>query len=133
MVNAAFTCGNPEEIRNTNDMVENQTQRLESFAMGNGLNSSTLGSQPECSLGNPPRVTRKGGIPAPSSQTATGVPKRKTQRCGICGREGHNRKSCQFQSEPLLNSQDEEFELLNRDDEADIYESDDCNIDMDVF
>lgn len=101
MVNAAFTCGNPEEIRNTNDMVENQTQRLESFAMGNGLNSSTLGSQPECSLGNPPRVRRKGAISAPSSQTATGVPKRKTQRCGICGREGHNRKSCQFQSEPL--------------------------------
>jgi len=111
-------------------MVENQTQRLESFAMSNGLNSSTLGSQPKCSLGNPPRVRRKGGIHAPSSQTATGVLKRKTQRCGICGRKGHNRKSCQFQSEPLLNSQDEEFELLNRDNEADIYESDDCNIDM---
>ena len=130
MVNVAFTCGNPEEICNTNDMVENQTQRLESFAMSNGLNSSTLGSQPKCSLGNPPRVRRKGGIHAPSSQTATGVLKRKTQRCGICGRKGHNRKSCQFQSEPLLNSQDEEFELLNRDNEADIYESDDCNIDM---
>lgn len=28
------------------------------------------------------------------------------------------------------NSQDEEFELLNRDDEAGIYESEDYNIDM---
>jgi len=97
--------------------------------MSNVLNSSTLGSQPECNLGNPSQVKRKWGIPAPYSQIATGVPKRKTQRCGIFGREGHNRKSSQFQSEPLLNSQDEEFELFNRDDEADDNDSEDCNID----
>lgn len=126
MVKAALQCGNPEEIRNTNDMVEKHTERMELVARSNGIDTTMLGS-----IGNPPRVRRKGGVPASSSQTATGGPKRKTQTCRICGAEGHNRTSCQFREEALLNSQLEELEMLNNVDENYDDDDEDCNIDMD--
>lgn len=126
MVKAALQCGNPEEIRNTNDMVEKHTDRMELVARSNGIDTTMLGS-----IGNPPRVRRKGGVPASSSQTATGGPKRKTQTCRICGAEGHNRASCQFREEALLNSQLEELEMLNNVDENYDDDDEDCNIDMD--
>ena len=94
MVNVAFQCGKPDEIRSKNEFVERQTKRLECFARSDDCESSMLGTQTGGSIGNPPRVRRKGEVPASSSQTPIGKPKRKTQKCGMCGFEGHNRKSC---------------------------------------
>ena len=131
MVNAAFQCGKPDEICSTNELVERQTERLECFARSDDRESSMLGTQTSGSVGNPPRVRRKGVVLASSSQTATGKPKRKTQKCGICGFERHNRKSCQLRDEAILNSQIlEDFEMTNHDEDDFNEDSEDCNIDL---
>lgn len=68
MVNDAFECGNPEIIRQTIDMVETQTELLEAIARGEDVDLSMMGTQTGGSVGNPPRVRRKGGITASSSK-----------------------------------------------------------------
>lgn len=50
----------------------------------------------KCSLRNPLRVRRKGGMSASTSKVEADKLTRKTQKCGICGTNGHNRKSCQL-------------------------------------
>lgn len=55
LLNAAFQCGNnPEEIRNTNDLVENQTERLELVGSTNRDEPSFMDTQTGGSIGNPP-------------------------------------------------------------------------------
>lgn len=115
-------------------MVENQTERLELVGSTNRDEPSFMDTQTGGSIGNPPppplQVRRKGRVPTSSSQTATFKPKRKTYKCGVCGAEGHNKKSCQFREEACLNSQLEEMEMIDHVDEDYANDIEDCNIDV---
>lgn len=60
LLKAAFQCGNnPEEIHNTNDWVEKQTERLQLVGSSNDDELSFLDSQAGGSIGNPPGLGKK--------------------------------------------------------------------------
>jgi len=105
MVNAAFECGDPEYLRSSIEMVETRTSLLEAVARGEEVSQSGVGLQTDCSVGNPPRMRRKGGGGAPLSTMRSDKFKRKANKCGLCGTVGHNRQSCHIRSESLTQSQ----------------------------
>jgi hypothetical protein len=105
-------------------MVEKHTDMLEAIGRGEDVDSCEFGLSTEGSLGNPPRVRRKGGA-GPSST-------RKPRKCTMCGKEGHNRQSCQVLMETIDQSQVSLMESFNHD-EDDLLEDDDYNIYMVCF
>jgi hypothetical protein len=130
MVNAAFECGKPEYIRSTIEMVDKHTDVLEAVCRGEDVALSRLGLETEGTLGNPPRVRRKGGAVASSSINATKKRKRKPQKCGNCGNRGHNRISCGSQEEAYIAPQTQMMETFNYDDDDLLEDNEDCNIIM---
>ena len=105
MVNAAFECGDPKYLRSSIEMVETRTSLLEAMARGEEVSQSGVGLQTDCSVGNPPRMRRKGGGGAPLFAMGFDKFKRKANKCGLCGTVGHNRQSCHIRSESLTQSQ----------------------------
>jgi hypothetical protein len=119
MVNALFECGKTEYLHSSIEMVEKYTDMLEAVGWGEDVDSCAFGFSTVGSLGNPPRVRRKGGA-SPSST-------RKTRKCTMCGKKGHNRQLCQVRMKTLGQSQVSLMESFNHD------EDDDCNIYMVCF
>jgi hypothetical protein len=70
MVNASFECGKTEYLHSSIEMVEKHTDMLEAVGRGEDVDSCAFGLSTEGSLGNPPRVRRKGGA-GPSSTRKT--------------------------------------------------------------
>jgi hypothetical protein len=85
MVNAALECGKPDFRRSTIEMVDKHTQVLEAIGKGKDITSSEFRLQTEGTLGNPPRVRRKGGVVGSASSSQSTKTRRKLQTCTSCG------------------------------------------------
>ncbi|CAK8531749.1 unnamed protein product [Lathyrus sativus] len=93
MVNTTLESGSPEHLRSTIEMVEKQTDVLEAVGGSEiGLNPD-IDTPEETSLGNPPRIRKRGGVSVSISQErqkTENSKQRTTRRCGNCGTPGHN-------------------------------------------
>ncbi|KEH16234.1 hypothetical protein MTR_0268s0050 [Medicago truncatula] len=105
MANAVLKCGNPNYIHKTMEMVEQHTEILESYNMGEVDEMFDRFPETGTRLGNPQRVRKRGGATAGSStRRANAEKKRSTPKCGICGGKGHNRVSCRFRHQETHSS-----------------------------
>lgn len=97
MAVAAVKCGKPQLMRNTVDLVDTHTKLLEEACASDGTGYVYNRTFFEDTILNPNRVRTKGcGATTSTRQTSTRIQNkvRKTQTCGVCKMEGHNRKSC---------------------------------------
>lgn len=84
MTNAVLKCGDPEYIHKTMEMVENNTEKLESLRRGEADELPVFSSVIGKSLGNPQWLKKRGGAAvASSSHNASGKRKRSSPKCGI--------------------------------------------------
>jgi len=97
MAVAVVKCGKPQLMRITVDLVDTQTKLLEEACASDGTGYVYNRTFFEDTILNPNRVRTNGcGATTSTTQTSTRIQNkvRKTQTCGVCKMEGHNRKSC---------------------------------------
>lgn len=112
--NAAYNIGKVEYMHKAIELVTAHVEYFEAVGRGDNNVIPPIAPPVEGTLRNPSRVRSKGcGGPSSSTQNTGNRRVRKAPSCGVCGRKGHNRKSCIVQREYDVNSSNglEEDEL----------------------